>query len=111
MVETQMAHMERLLDRMHASDAIVFEVTRDAQRRFVELMDERATHTVWHNGACGTANSYYFNEHGHTRLGRLEPTPVAKWKDRTFPFSDYRFEAPRRARIDAGREHLVEIEV
>jgi len=110
MIESQMEHMKRLIDRMSASGATVFEVKREAQTRFVELMDERATHTVWHNGSCGTAHSYYFNEHGQTRLGRLEPTLVARWRDRHFPFSDYRFEAPRHATVHAGRETLVEIE-
>ncbi|WP_078322448.1 flavin-containing monooxygenase [Mycobacteroides chelonae] len=90
--ESQMAHMRRIITEMRNRTAVTFEVKPHAQRKFVERMDAAAKGSVWVKGSCGTANSYYFNEAGQTRLGRLEATLVAKWRSSHFPLSDYRFD-------------------
>lgn len=89
--ELQMTHIARVVTEMRKRDAITFEVKPHAQRKFVAKMDRNAQNTVWFGGQCATANSYYFNAAGHTRLGRLEPTAYVKWRSAHFPLSDYRF--------------------
>lgn len=90
--ESQMAHMARVITEMRRRDCVTFEAKPHAQQRFVAKMTRNAEDTVWLSGNCATANSYYFNEHGQTRLGRLEPTLVVKWRSKHFPLTDYRFD-------------------
>lgn len=90
--ESQMAHMARVIAEMRKREAVTFEAKPHAQRRFVEQMDANAQNTVWARGNCASSNSYYFNSHGKTRLGRLEPTVAVQWRSRHFPLSDYRFD-------------------
>ncbi|QIS21414.1 flavin-containing monooxygenase [Nocardia terpenica] len=90
--ESQMGHIGRVITEMRRRQAVVFEVKPHAQRRFVDRMDRNARGTVWAAGNCATANSYYFNAAGQTRLGYLDPTLVAQWRNKRFPLSDYRFD-------------------
>lgn len=90
--ESQMAHVKRVLDELDKRHATVFEVKAHAQERFVKEMDQAVGRTVWAHGNCSSANSYYFNEHGENRLGRIMPTLKSMWRDRHFPLADYRFE-------------------
>jgi cation diffusion facilitator CzcD-associated flavoprotein CzcO len=92
--EAQMAHMNRVITEMRHRHCVTFEVKPHAQARFVAQMERAAQHSVWRAGSCSTANSYYFNSRGETRLGRLEATLLAQWKDRHFPLGDYRFDLP-----------------
>ncbi len=90
--EAQMAHIGRIITEMRKREAVTFEVKPHAQRRFVQKMDDAAQNTVWFRGDCASANSYYFNSAGKTRLGRFEPTLYVKWRSNHFPLSDYRFD-------------------
>jgi cation diffusion facilitator CzcD-associated flavoprotein CzcO len=90
--ESQMAHMARVITEMRRRHCITFEVKPHAQQRFVDKMIRNADNTVWVGGNCSGAHSYYFNIHGDTRLARLEPTLLVKWRSTHFPLSDYRFD-------------------
>ncbi|MFC9897541.1 flavin-containing monooxygenase [Nocardia sp. NPDC127579] len=93
-VESQMAHIRRVVTEMRRRCAGTFEVKRPAQQRFVAGMDRLLRASVWRSSGCATANSYYFDEHGKPRLVRPRPTVQAYWQDRRFPLTDYSF-APR----------------
>ncbi|OBB96773.1 NAD(P)/FAD-dependent oxidoreductase [Mycobacterium sp. 852002-40037_SCH5390672] len=95
-VESQMTHIRRVLLEMRRCDAATFEVKAAAQQRFVTEMEKLLGASVWRDGRCQTANSYYFNEHGLPRLVRVRPTVQARWRDRRFPMADYEF-GPRAA--------------
>ncbi len=88
-IESQMAHIGRLLGAVRDQGAHTFEVRAEAQERFMRRMTAAAPATVWVNGNCASANSYYFNEHGDTSLGRLSPTVDGMVRARRFPLSDY----------------------
>jgi cation diffusion facilitator CzcD-associated flavoprotein CzcO len=88
-IENQMAHMARLLGAVRRRGATRFEVTEQAQARFMARMDAASGATVWASGACGSANSYYVDEHGDASLARLSPTVDAMVRHRRFPLRDY----------------------
>ncbi|WP_162891080.1 NAD(P)/FAD-dependent oxidoreductase [Aeromicrobium sp. A1-2] len=90
--ESQMAHMARVITELRRRHSVTFEVKPHAQNRFVKQMDAKVEHSLWAHGDCASANSYYFNADGATRLGRLEPTVIVKWRSTHFPLADYRFE-------------------
>ncbi len=98
-IESQMAHIQRLLGQMRCQGATTFEVRPEAQQSFMDRMGRAAKHTLWTNGDCATSNSYYFNEHGDTSLGRLSPTVDAMVRARRFPLDDYIFSG---SAADAG---------
>ncbi|CAN5274910.1 NAD(P)/FAD-dependent oxidoreductase [soil metagenome] len=90
-IENQMAHIDRLLGEVERRGVDRFEVTEAAQDRFMQRMLAASANTLWVNGDCANSNSYYFNEHGDTSLGRLTPTFDAVYRARRFPLGDYLF--------------------
>ena len=90
-IEGQMKHMERLLGAMQKEKADIFEVSREANDRFVSDMRRRVQRSVFNNGFCAPANSYYFNQHGEATLLRPTSTLAGLWRARRFPLADYRF--------------------
>ena len=89
-VEYQMRHMDRLFGELQGRGARTFEVTEQANARFLERMNALLDDSVFHLGNCATSRSYWFNHHtGEAPLFR--PTSVRKAveeQDR-FPLSDY----------------------
>jgi cation diffusion facilitator CzcD-associated flavoprotein CzcO len=89
-VEYQMRHMNRLFGELQRRGAHTFEVTEDANARFLERMTTLLDDSVFHLGSCANSRSYWFNHHtGEAPLFR--PTSVrsaVKEQDR-FPLSDY----------------------
>ena len=89
-VEYQMRHMDRLFAELQRRGARTFEVTEQANARFLERMNALLDDSVFHLGNCATSRSYWFNHHtGEAPLFR--PTSVRKAveeQDR-FPLSDY----------------------
>jgi cation diffusion facilitator CzcD-associated flavoprotein CzcO len=88
-MEYQMRHIDRLLSEVQRRGATTFEVTEDANSRFLGRMTERLDKSVFYAGDCATSRSYYFNPDGEASL--LRPTPVrnaVRDGDR-FPLSDY----------------------
>ena len=88
-VEYQMRHMNRLFGELQRNGANTFEVTEQANARFLQEMLDLLDDSVFHLGNCATSRSYWFNSSGEAPLFR--PTSVrhaVKEQDR-FPLSDY----------------------
>ncbi|WP_435771509.1 flavin-containing monooxygenase [Nocardioides sp. SYSU DS0651] len=92
-IEYQMAHIRRLLSGMRQRGAEVFEVTETATQDFLDRMQERLQGSVFVQGDCASARSYYFNQHGEAVLLRPTSTLQSRWEARRFPLDDYRFRA------------------
>jgi cation diffusion facilitator CzcD-associated flavoprotein CzcO len=73
-MEYQMRHMDRLFGEVKRRGATTFEVTEDANTRFLDQMTERLDNSVFYAGDCATSRSYYFNHSGEASL--LRPTSV-----------------------------------
>ena len=88
-MECQMRHMDRLFGEVRRRGANTFEVTEDANARFLDRMTELLDNSVWYAGNCATSRSYYFNPSGEATL--LRPTTVrdAVREQSRFPLSDY----------------------
>lgn len=93
-IESQMAHLTRLLTEMRRRAADVFEVTEEANTRFLDRMTAKLDDSVFYGGHCVSAHSYYFNQHGEAALLRPTSTASAFRAARSFPLDDYRMEAP-----------------
>ncbi len=88
-VEYQMRHMNRLFGELQRRGGRTFEVTEQANARFLDRMTELLDKSVFYAGNCATSRSYWFNHSGEAPLFR--PTSVRnaiKEQDR-FPLSDY----------------------
>jgi cation diffusion facilitator CzcD-associated flavoprotein CzcO len=88
-VEYQMRHMNRLFGELQRRGARTFEVTEQANARFLNRMAELLDKSVFYAGNCANSRSYWFNHSGEAPLFR--PTSVlsaVKEQDR-FPLSDY----------------------
>ena len=88
-VEYQMRHMKRLFGELQRQRARTFEVTEEANARFLDRMADLLDDSVFHLGNCADSRSYWFNHSGEAPLFR--PTSVrsaVKEQDR-FPLSDY----------------------
>ena len=94
-IETQMAHLGRLLGAMRERSADVVEVTEEANDRFLDRMTGLLGNSVFNAGSCATARSYYFNQHGEAVLLRPTSTLSAAREATRFPLDDYAFSAAR----------------
>jgi hypothetical protein len=47
--------------------------------------------SVFYNGSCSTARSYYFNPHGEAAILRPTSTLSTRREAKSFPLSSYRF--------------------
>ena len=71
--------------------ATTFEVTEEANTRFLDQMTEQVGDTVFALGHCADARSYYFNPHGEATLLRPATAKAAIRQAADFPLSDYSF--------------------
>ncbi|AXI04330.1 flavin-containing monooxygenase [Aquirhabdus parva] len=90
-VDYQMAHIERCLGEMIRLDATSFEVNAAANSTFTDRMKHKLDSSIFTNGNCASANSYYFNPQGEATLLRPTTTYNAMHASHTFPLSDYQF--------------------
>ncbi len=88
-IEYQMRHMDRLLGEVKRRGATTFEVTEEANARFMERMTKLLDDSVFHAGNCATSRSYYFNPSGEASLLRPTTTLNSVREASTFPLSDY----------------------
>lgn len=88
-MEYQMRHMNRLFGEVIRRAATTFEVTEDANARYLDRMTGLVGDTVFMLGHCGPSRSYYFDPHGEATLLRPMPTRVAVREASQFPLSDY----------------------
>ncbi len=90
-IEAQMKHMERCMGEMHRRGATSFEVTQQACDEFTDDMRRRVQSSVFVQGQCGSANSYYFNPHGEAVLLRPTSTANALYQAANFDLNSYTF--------------------
>ena len=88
-MEYQMRHMDRLFGEVNRRGATTFEVTEEANARFLDRMTELLGDSVWTIGNCATSRSYYFNPSGEATLLRPMSTRTAIKEASEFPLSDY----------------------
>ena len=88
-IEVQMKHMKRLLTEMKRKQSTAFEVSKTANDTYLHEMKDRVSRSVFVNGNCAPARSYYFNQHGEATLLRPTTTYLALWKASRFPLNDY----------------------
>jgi cation diffusion facilitator CzcD-associated flavoprotein CzcO len=90
-MEYQMRHMDRLFTEVKRRGATTFEVTEDANARYLDRMTELLGDSLWTIGNCATSRSYYFNPSGEATLLRPMSTRAAVREASQFPLSDYAF--------------------
>jgi cation diffusion facilitator CzcD-associated flavoprotein CzcO len=88
-MEYQMRHMDRLFGEVERRDATTFEVTEDANTRYLDRMTERLGDSVFNIGNCATSRSYYFDPSGEASLLRPMSTRAAINEASQYPLSDY----------------------
>jgi hypothetical protein len=86
-----MRHMKRLFGELHRRGAQTFEVREDANARFLERVTDKLADSVFYLGACSTARSYYFNQHGEAAILRPTSTVNALREADRFPLDDYAY--------------------
>lgn len=101
-LEGNLAHIMRCLDEARAREATRVEVSRDAHERYMRHMWQRADGTVFKDGSCTTARSYYLDRHGDASL----PLPHTPWwrviRGRWVRTQGYLFETTANHRGTAG---------
>ncbi len=90
-IEAQMKHINRCVTEMKKRDALSFEVTAKAQKKFITQMKKNLKNSIIvQDGACQASNSYYFNGR-QTTLIRPTSTYSALKNAESFPLKDYQF--------------------
>ena len=89
-MEYQMRLMGRLFGEIKRSGAHTFEVTEEANSRFLDTMTERIGDSVFVAGNCATSRSYYINPQGEATLLRPTSTKSAIRLASEFPLSDFK---------------------
>jgi cation diffusion facilitator CzcD-associated flavoprotein CzcO len=89
-MEYQMRHMDRLFGEVKRQSATTFEITEDANTRYLDRMTELLGDSLFTIGNCATSRSYYFNPSGEATLLRPMSTRAALREASRFPLSDYR---------------------
>ncbi len=98
LVETASAHIMRVIREASRRGATAVEVREEAAERWTRFVTERLGRSLWSLGACATANSYYFDQHGDTPFLRPTSSRQAWRAARTFPLDDYEFRGSSRPR-------------
>ena len=88
-MEYQMRHMDRLFSEANRRGATTFEVTEEANTRYLDRMTELLGDSLWTIGNCATSRSYYFNPSGEATLLRPMTARTAIKEASQFPLSDY----------------------
>ena len=90
-IESQMRHLERLFGEVRRRGARTFEVSERADEEFLAHMLERMDDTVFLQGSCATARSYYYTNEGDAVLLRPTSTANARRAAEEFPLEDYEY--------------------
>ena len=88
-VECQMRHMNRLFTELQSRGANTFEVTEQANARFLDRMTDLLEDSVFVLGSCAGSRSYWFNESGEAPLFRPTSIRSAVREQDRFPLTDY----------------------
>lgn len=90
-IEGQMKHMARLFGELDRSHTDTFEVTEEANARFLDDVTERLGSSVFYNGDCASSRSYYYNKAGEAALLRPKSTSATMREMGSFPLADYTY--------------------
>lgn len=88
-MEYQMRLMDRLFTEVQRRGATTFEVTEEANARYLDRMTELLGDSLFTLGNCASARSYYYNPAGEPTLLRPTTTETAIREASEFPLSDY----------------------
>lgn len=88
-MEYQMRLMDRLFREVQARGATTFEVTEEANTRYLDRMNELLGNSLFTLGNCASARSYYYDPAGEPTLLRPTTTETAIREASEFPLSDY----------------------
>ncbi|WOC13155.1 flavin-containing monooxygenase [Gordonia sp. MP11Mi] len=88
-IEGQMRHMARLFGELRRRGSSRFEVTAEANERFLDDATRRLGDSVFYAGDCSQSRSYYFNQHGEATLLRPQSTLSTLREMESFPLDDY----------------------
>jgi cation diffusion facilitator CzcD-associated flavoprotein CzcO len=88
-MEYQMRLMDRLFDEVQRRGATTFEVSEEANTRYLDRMTELLGDSLFTQGNCAGARSYYYNPAGEPTLLRPTTTETAIREASEFPLSDY----------------------
>ncbi|WP_073693712.1 NAD(P)/FAD-dependent oxidoreductase [Mycobacterium sp. ST-F2] len=92
LIEAQVHHIVRCLQRAEKVGAHRVEVSQEANDRyFAEMLSKRHRQVFWQD-SCQSANSYYFDKNGDVPL-RPATTVEAYVRSRRFDLDDYEFSA------------------
>ena len=69
-----------------------FEVTPQANDRFLGWVTERLGSSVFYSGSCAGSHSYYFNQHGEAASVAADSSTVNAFREAgSFPVEDYTY--------------------
>ncbi|MGY4710805.1 flavin-containing monooxygenase [Mycolicibacterium sp. CBM1] len=88
-MEYQMRHMHRLFGEVRRRGATTFEITEEANARYLDRMTELLGDSLFTQGNCASARSYYFNPSGEAALLRPMSTRAAVREASSYPVTDY----------------------
>lgn len=88
-MEYQMRLMDRLFREVQRRGATTFEVTEEANTRYLDRMTELLGNSLFTLGNCASARSYYYDPAGEPTLLRPTTTDTALREASEFPLSDY----------------------
>lgn len=88
-VEYQMRHMARLFGELQRRGGSTFEVTEEANTRFLDRMTGLLNDSVFYLGNCAGSRSYWFNHSGEAPLFRPTSVVSAVREQDRFPLADY----------------------
>ena len=88
-VEYQMRHMKRFFGALQSRGTRTFEVTEEANARFLQRMLDLIDDSVFALGDCTSSRSYWFNHSGEAPLFRPTSIRSAVREQDRFPLSDY----------------------
>ena len=92
LVEVASSHIVRVLQEAERRGATAVEVRREAAEAWTAMAEHKLSHSLWREGNCATANSYYFDRHGNTAFLRPTSSRQAVAAAASFPLDDYVYE-------------------
>ena len=90
-IEGQMKHIGRLFGELKLKDDETFEVTEEANQRYLDRCTKNLESSVFVAGSCAGSRSYYFNQHGEATLLRPNATIPTLREMGSFPLDDYEY--------------------
>lgn len=91
LVQTASRHIVRVIDEARRRGATAVEVSPEATDRFHAMVERNLAGSLWLQGDCARANSYYFDHHGDVPYLRPTSSRQARKAARSFPLDDYSY--------------------